>query len=491
MNTRRLYYLLQKSLIVCVVFGITTPLYAQDIPITTQSEEAKTLFVEGRNLFDNIRLDEARSVFDEALQKDPQFALANVYRALSSTTDSDYIRHLSKATSTKSEVSDGERLFIESVKANADNKPTEAIEYLKEALQEYPEDKRLHHMLGIAYQGIDKNKKAEQAYKKATQIDSDFEPPYNNLGYLYRDDEKYALAEEAFKNYIRLLPDEANPHDSIADLYTKIGSHDLAITHYEKALELNPNFYFSQQKIGDNLIFKGQYEDGRQAYRAAMDIAPSETNKIFLHQGLANSYLYENNYQKASAENMAAIELAEQASLPENAATLYQIRALMDIEQERFDKADQALTACDEIMKNTNTLTENRQHNLKLMATKNHAIKAARKGNFDKATEKADKLRAWAEESMNPNEMQNYHMVAGIVALEKGDYANAVRELEQGDKNSPYTQYYLAMSYQKADMNEEAHKLFSKVAQWNESSIEYALVRNKARTASEMEMVVE
>jgi len=490
MNTRRLYILLRKSLLVCVMLGIAAPLYAQDIPLTTQSDEAKTLFVEGRTLFDNLRFDEARKVFDEALQKDPQFALANVYRALSSTTDSDFVRHLSEAVSVKSEVSDGERLLIESVKANADNEPQKALVKLEEALETHPNDKRLHHMLGLAYQGVDMNEKAEQAYKKATEIDSNFAPPYNNLGYLYRSTENYVMAEEAFKNYIRLLPDEANPHDSIADLYTKMGNHDLAITHYEKALELNPNFYFSQQKIGDNLIFKGLYEDGREAYRTAMEIAPSETNKIFIQQGMANSYLYEGNHERASIENMNAIKMAEQASLPENASTLYQLRALMDIEQNRFEDAEQSLMACDKIMSN-HTLTDNRQHTLKVMSTKNRAIKAAKQGDFDKANEKATKLKEWAQENENTNEMEDYHLLAGIIALEKGEYANAVTELEQADKNSPYAQFYLATSYQQADMTEKARQLFTKVAKWNENSAEYALVRNRAEEAAKMDIVVE
>lgn len=490
MYTNRLYFLFKVSLIVCVAFGITVPIYAQDIPITTQSEEARTLFTEGRDLFDNIRFDEARTVFDEALQKDPNFALANLYRAISSTTDSDFVRHLSKAISQKSEVSEGERLLIESVKANADNNPTEAVNNLKEAVNQYPEDKRLHHMLGIAYQALNKDEEAEQAFKKATQIDANFAPPYNNLGYLYRANENYAQAEEAFKNYIRLLPDEANPHDSIADLYTKMGSHDQAITHYERALELNPNFYFSKQKIGDNLIFKGLYDEGRQAYREAMEITPSKSNKIFLQQGLANSYLYEDNYQMALTENMAAIELAKQASLPENTATLYQMRALMNIEHDRFDEAEQALIASDEITKNT-ALTENRQYKLKLFSLQNYAIKAAKQGHFEKASAKADKLRTYAKESKNPNEMEDYHLIAGIIALEKGEFATAVEALEQADKNSPYAQFYLAKSYQQADMEEEALKLFTKVAQWNENSMEYALVRNKARNEAKKEMVIE
>lgn len=490
MNTPNLFVLLRRGLAAILLVGVTTPLFAQEIPVTTNSDEARTLFMEGRNLFDNLRYEEARSIFDQALEKDPQFALANVYRAISSTTDSDFVRHLSNATAVKSEVSDGERLLIESVKANSDNKPMEAVDKLKEALEEYPADKRLHHMLGIAYQSLNKTYEAETAYNKAIEIDPDFAPPYNNLGYLHRGTENYAMAEEAFKNYIRLLPEEANPHDSIGDLYTKMGRHDLAITHYEKALELNPKFYFSKQKIGDNLIFKGFYEDGREAYRAAMEIAPTETDKILLQQQLANSYLYEGNYERASIENMNAIKRAEQASLPENAATLYQLRALMDIEQDRFEEAEQALMACDGIMKNE-ALTENRQHSLKIMSTKNHALKAAKQEDFAKADEKAAKLKEWAEESMNPDEMKDYHLAAGIAALQKGEYAKAVEELEEADKNSPYAQFYLAKSYRGAGMDDKARKVFDKVAQWNESSVEYALVRNRALEESKMDIVVE
>ena len=187
---------------------------------------------------------------------------------------------------------------------------------------------------------------------------------------------------------------------------------------------------------------------------------------------------------------MNAIKQAEQASLPENAATLYQLRALMDIEQSRFEEAEQALMACDRIMKNE-TLTENRQHSLKLMSAKNHALTAARQGDFTKADDKATKLREWAEESMNPDEMKDYHLVAGIVALQKGKYANAVEELEEADKNSPYAQFYLAQSYRGAGMDDKARKVFDKVARWNESSVEYALVRSRALEESKMDMVVE
>lgn len=490
MSTFSMSFLFRKTLIICVLAGLSVPLYGQHMPVTTASDEAEALFTEGRELFDKIRFDEARDVFDEALQKDPSFAMANVYRAMIATTDADFVDHLSKALNAKNDVSDGERLLIESINANSKNRPMEALNYLKEARALYPQDKRLHHMLGIAFQGVNMRNDAEREFKAALQIDPDFPPPYNNLGYLYRGSGNFADAEEAFQNYIRLLPDEANPHDSIADLYTKMGKYDQAIEHYQTAVELNPNFFFSQQKTGDNMMFKGLYEDGRLAYRKAIEMAPTVTDKIFIHQSLANSYLYEDNYGKASEEVEAAIKWAENESLPENAATLYQEKAMMDIEQGQLDQAGQDLAACDKIMETAN-LTENRKRKLESYSLRNRAILAAKGGNFEEAVTNAERLNELAIQSESPNDKETYHLVNGIIHYEQGDFVQAVEELKQSDPNDVYGQFYLAQSYQKSGKRDKADALFTRIAQWNEHSLEYALVRNKARSAAKIGIAIE
>lgn len=490
MKPLRLSYLFRSAFLVCLLMGSSIQINAQDLPLTTTSEEAKATFIEGRELFDNIRFDEARDVFDQALQEDPNFAIANVYRALTATTDTDFVHYLSQAVSVKSEVSDGERLLIESIHANAKSQPMEAISNLKEAIELYPQDKRLHHMLGIAYQGVNMNDKAEEKYRSSIDIDPEFAPPYNNLGYLYKGSENFVKSEEAFKNYVRILPEEANPHDSIADLYTKMGKHDLAIEHYQKALDLNPTFFFSQQKIGDNLIFKGLYDDGRTAYKKAIEMAPDATNKIFLHQALASSYLYEDNYGQASEEATAAIQWAEDESLPEVTATLHQLKTMMDIEQDQFEEADKNLMACNEIIE-SGKLTEDRKQKLELISLRNYAIKAAKQSDFEKASQKAEKMHEHAQQSENPNQMEIYQLVKGIIHYEQGDFAKAIDVLKQSDPNNAYGQFYLALSYQNAGMRDEARDLLTKVAQWNEHSLEYALVRNKARSAARMDMAVE
>lgn len=473
-----------------VLVIIATPVLAQEIPVTTTNNEAKTLFVEGRTLFDNIRFDEARIVFDNALQKDPDFALANIYRAIVATTDSDFEQHLTKALNNKDRVSEGERLFIEAVNANALNRPMHAIALVKDAIKQYPNDKRLHHQLANYYQSSNMTKEAQEQLYKVIELDDQFAPAYNNLGYLYKDLGDYEKAERSFNTYISLLPEEANPHDSIADLYTKMGEYDLAIEHYNKALELNPNFYFSQQKIGNNLVFKGLYEDGRQAYKQAIAITPSVSSKIFMHQSLANTYLYENNFDQALIETDAAISWAEQESLLENAATLYQIKAFINLEKGDIEGAEKSLNACKNIMAN-NELTESRKHNLGLLSLRNETLKAIKQQNFEKASAKAEKIREYAEKSGNKNEMDMYHMLNGITAYGQNSFSKAIQELKKSDLHNTYGQYYLAMSYQKSGMTEDAQKIFQNLSKWNEHSLEYALVRNKAKAMAKMDMAVE
>jgi len=486
-------YLYIKYEMVCfftVLMMISSPALSQEIPVTTTSNEAKALFIDGRALFDNIRFDEAREVFDRALQEDPDFALANIYRTIVATTDNDFERHLTRALNNKDQISEGERLLIEAVNANAQNRPMQAIALLKNAIEQYPSDKRLHHQLAIYYQSSNMTKEAEEQLYSVINLDDKFAPAYNNLGYLHKDLGDYEKAERAFNTYISLLPEEANPHDSIADLYTKMGEHDLAIEHYNKALELNPNFYFSQQKIGNNLVFKGLYKDGRQAYKKAIAITPSVSNKVFMHQALANTYLYEDNFDQALQETDAAIRWAEQESLSENAATLYQIKALINLERGDIEEAEKSLDACNNIIAN-NKLTENRKHNLELLSLRNEVIKATKQQNFDKAGAKVEKIHEYASQSGNNSEMDMYHMLNGIVAYGQNNFTKAVKELKKSDSNNIYGQFYLGMSYQKSGMSEEAQKIFKNISKWNEHSLEYALVRNKAQAMAKMDMAVE
>lgn len=126
-----------------------------------------------------------------------------------------------------------------------------------------------------------------------------------------------------------------------------------------------------------------------------------------------------------------------------------------------------------------------------MLSQENKALLAAREGDFDRAAAETSKIYERAKQINNPADMKTYHMISGIIAYRQGDYAKAVEHLKQSEVNNPMAQYYLALSYQNNDDPEMANSLYIKVANWNENSLEYALVRNKARSATKIATVDE
>ena len=82
---------------------------ADKIPITTSSAEARQLYVKGRDLAEKLRATDARRFYEQAVEKDKNFALAYVGLANTSGTTKEFIDAVTRATSLASGVSEGER----------------------------------------------------------------------------------------------------------------------------------------------------------------------------------------------------------------------------------------------------------------------------------------------------------------------------------------------------------------------------------------------
>lgn len=472
-----------------LVFLIVLPTIAGaqgEIPITTKSDEARKIFLEGLKLFDNVRWDEAREFFTKAIEKDPDFATAYLYRASIATSAMDFQTHLQKAAALAPKVSEGERLVIAAMQAGAENNPVKALQLWEQLTQKFPKDKRAQWYLGWTYSNRGEDDKAIAEFEKTIAIDKDYAPVYNFLGYAYYRKGNYQKAEETFKTYIRLLPGEPNPHDSLADLYTKMGRHQEAIEHYKKALELSSKFTMSQRKIGDNLLFMGKYDEARAAYREAMNMETTPTAKVTDMLHIARSYLYEGKSAESLAESEKALTMASEAGLPERAAGIHSQRCDIYLESGDLAKAEQSLAACKKVVIGSK-LSPAIKENFAKGALFDEALIAAKKKDFAKAMAKADEYKAKIEAGKDPKEMENHHELAGRIAFEKGDYAKAIAHLKQADQQNPYTLYLLAVAESKAGDKVRAAELFKTVAHWNENSLSYAFVRSKAMMTMEQE----
>ena len=254
------------------------------IPLSTASDEARRLYLEGRALSEQLRAHDGRKLFEQAAAKDPTFAMAHYQLAANSATAKDFFSHLKEASALADRASEGERLMILALEAGGNANPAKALEYQQELVAKYPNDERARFLLGGGWFGQQEYDKAIEQYQKAVELNPSYSPAYNILGYAYRNVEKYPEAETAFKKYIELIPGDPNPYDSYAELLMKTGRFDESIAQYRKALSVNENFTPSKVGIATNLMLQGKHADGAKEmdalYRAARDDA-DRRNALF------------------------------------------------------------------------------------------------------------------------------------------------------------------------------------------------------------------
>ena len=65
-----------------------------EIPVTTASDEARELFLEGRTMSENLRALDARPLLEEAVAKDPSFAYAYLLLANTAPSPEEFFENL-------------------------------------------------------------------------------------------------------------------------------------------------------------------------------------------------------------------------------------------------------------------------------------------------------------------------------------------------------------------------------------------------------------
>src|SRR5262245_44943990 len=89
------------------------------VPVTTTSEEARQLYIKGRDLQEKLRATDAHRYFQDALAKDKSFALAHVGVATSSGTAKEFFESVKEAVAYAPKASEAERHLILALDAGA------------------------------------------------------------------------------------------------------------------------------------------------------------------------------------------------------------------------------------------------------------------------------------------------------------------------------------------------------------------------------------
>ncbi len=456
------------------------PAKSDEVPITTSSKEARDLFVEGRTLAEYWHLEKANELLTQAVEIDPTFAMAYLYKAGTSVGGETFKDDLAMAASLAENASEGEQKLIAGYSAMyGENDSLKASTIFEELVTLFPNDKRAHWYLAGSYGRMNERDKQIASLEKAIALDSTFAPAYETLGYVYRWLGQYDKAEESFKEYVRLSPEEANAHDILGDLYQKMGRFEDADEQFREAVTIDPTFTLSWYKIGPNLAFMGKYEEAREAIAKSMDMELDPGNKVYDQEAIMRTHIYEGDFAGALEAADKAIQMAGEYGLPEQASFDHIIKCALYCELGDFEKAEASLADCLNILE-TADLVASVKENQRASVTAWEAMIAAGREDFEAAQAKAEEYEEQIAAINNPALQKYPGWLYGYLALAQGDAAKAVEHLSQGELDNPWFIYYAAVAKEKAGDAAGAAELYKKAAGWNIDGAMYSLVRSKA-----------
>ncbi|MDJ0917181.1 MAG: tetratricopeptide repeat protein [Woeseiaceae bacterium] len=427
------------------------------IPVTTTSFDARAAYEQAVELMDSLHANEARERLDEALSKDPDFALAHLLKARTAVSAEEFFTSLENAERVVDQVSLGEQLVIKAFRAATNGDADSQLAILRKLVALYPADETAHMRLGNHHLIEQQFELAVEHFGHAIELNTEYAPAYNMLGYAHRGLNDFDSARQAFKRYIELVPDEPNPYDSYAELLMEAGDYEESIANYRKSLEIDPDFYPSLAGIAINEALRGRPARAVELGRQMLEQSRNLHERQWATYRLVGAHLHNDDHEAA----LKAIDkLAEEGNIVEDALVVADAEELAaDILLLQGD-ADAAMTLYESARKRR--LASDLQPPVKAEARRlflyRATLAALQSGWSMRAAEFVARYRSEASSGGNARERQRIHELEGYAALVQEDYEKAIDRLILANPLSPVVHYFTAVAYQGAGDLEAARK---------------------------------
>ena len=289
----------------------------------TENVGAYELYLKGRNILrgkrDVKRVEPAVDLFEQAIKKDPSFALAYAGLADAGIILYDLTKDTAWSGRALSAAQHAQTLNDETPEVHfalgnvyrVTGKTAEAVVELKRALELAPNSDEGYRRLANAYLAAGQKDEALLAYQKAIDVNPYYGLNYARLGAAYFQLGDNPKALSAFDHAVELSPDSAAAYDNMGLIYFQMGKWNDAITAYQKALKIEPSEDL-YSNLGTAYFYLGHRNDAVTMFQKAAALNPNEQ----LYAGnLADAYRWSADPAKAKAAYQQAIALAHKALL--------------------------------------------------------------------------------------------------------------------------------------------------------------------------------
>jgi eukaryotic-like serine/threonine-protein kinase len=286
----------------------------------TQNVKAYDLYLQGRNTLHNGHTQEAYhqavGLFEQAIEKDPNFALAYTGLADSSVRMYGETKESIWAQKATLAAQQAERLNanLPEVHLSLGNvytttgKNAEAVSELKKALELAPNSDEAYRNLGETYSRSGQSSEAIAAYQKAIAANAYNWMNHLSLGKVYMDLGDTAKALPEFQKVTEIAPDNPTGYMDIGTLYLREGKWSESIPQFQKALAIAPDSA-TYSNLGTAYFFLKNYDQATKMYEKAVEMAPNDEELL---GNLADSYRWSGHSDKAGEAYSKAISRAFQ-----------------------------------------------------------------------------------------------------------------------------------------------------------------------------------
>lgn len=461
-----------------------------DIPITTRSDVARTLFLKGREAFDLERRDEARALFDQAIAADTTFALAYLYRSQCAENPGEQNFYNELARRYVDGASDGEALLVDLQEAQLHGDLTRRTLLASRLKQRYPRSPRALYVHAQA-QAENQNVYAERStLESAIDINGLFAPALRALAtsYTFENPRDLREAERYARRYVNLYPDQADAHIMLGDVYRADMQLENARGEYTQATIVDRDSYIAYVKRGHAQTFIGLYEDARRDYARATELGLGAA-KAQSASYRTLTWIYAGDLDRAIEENEAVLHTLPLLGLDAGQDfqpyfNTWHNRFLMCLEAGRGPEAEEALRECTRYARRiaeqvaSQTFTRTTESEIALLEGR----LALARGEFIAARGHADRALDFLRPVRSARKRENTELLLGRIQLALGNPTRALDHLLEANQDLIQVKFYRALALEGIGRNAEAESLFREVAHWNFSNIEYAFIREEAKT---------
>ena len=228
---------------------------------TTSSMDAYQLYLEGIDLFNDAKFDNAITQFQKVVSIDPTFHQVYYKMAMaqwwSQSVTGESTSEAAKETllhclSSDSYASTKDKFMSEGALALISQQWDKAQEIYQNIIDFVPDEKEAWYGLGEAYfHGVMDYVRALEAFEKVIKMDPEFTLAYRHIFDIYTDHELFDHGFNRAIQLVALYPEKAWGHSYLGDMLRGKKQNLEALDAYERAVELDPEFVIAYRKIFD------------------------------------------------------------------------------------------------------------------------------------------------------------------------------------------------------------------------------------------------